>query len=52
MWIGLYKKVLMMELCESNGIIGINKSSIKDGAINICKSDFVFVCLDLIFSRK
>ena len=33
----------MMELCESNGIIGINKSSIKDEAISICESDFIFV---------
>ena len=41
-----------MELCESNGVIGINKSSINDGAISACESDFVFVWLDIIFSRK
>ena len=41
-----------MELFESNGVIGINKSSINDGAISVCESDFVFVWLDVIFSRK
>ena len=41
-----------MELCGSNGIIGINKSSINDGAISACESDFVFIWLDVIFSKK